>query len=134
MAITEGSRLHPLKGLADGARATWFTPQLDPHAARKRWILAMKPQGALVIDDGAARALQRGTSLLPPGIVKVSGKFGRGDPVTIKDATGRELGMGLSRYTASEAQAIKGHNSAEIEEILGYPGRAVVIHRDDMAI
>ncbi|WP_439120272.1 glutamate 5-kinase [Marivita sp.] len=134
MAITEGSRLHPLKALEEGARVTWFTPQLDPHAARKRWILAMKPQGALIVDDGAARALQRGTSLLPPGIVTVSGSFGRGDPVTIKDASGRELGMGLSRYTASEAQAIKGHNSAEIEEILGYPGRAVVIHRDDMAI
>ena len=134
MAITEGSRLHPLKGLEDGARATWFTPQLDPHTARKRWILAMKPQGALTIDDGAARALQRGTSLLPPGIVAVTGAFGRGDPVTIKDAAGRDLGMGLTRYTAVEAQAIKGHNSAEIEEILGYPGRAVVIHRDDMAI
>ncbi len=63
----------------------------------------------------------------------MSGRFGRGDPVTINDAAGRELGMGLSRYTAVEAQAIKGHNSAEIEEILGYPGRAV-IHRDDMAI
>ncbi|GGC02411.1 glutamate 5-kinase [Marivita lacus] len=134
MAITEGSRLHPLKGLEDGARATWFTPQLDPHTARKRWILAMKPQGALTIDDGAARALQRGTSLLPPGIVAVTGAFGRGDPVTIKDAAGRDLGMGLTRYTAVEARAIKGHNSAEIEEILGYPGRAVVIHRDDMAI
>ncbi len=134
MAITEGSRLHPLRALEDGARATWFTPQLDPRAARKRWILAMKPQGTLTIDDGATRALQRGTSLLPPGIVAVSGRFGRGDPVTIKDAAGRELGMGLSRYTAVEAQAIKGHNSAEIEEILGYPGRAVVIHRDDMAI
>jgi glutamate 5-kinase len=134
MAITEGSRLHPLKALEEGARATWFTPQLDPHVARKRWILAMKPQGALTVDDGAARALGRGRSLLPPGIVAVSGKFGRGDPVTIKDVQGRELGMGLSRYTATEALAIKGHNSAEIEEILGYPGRAVVIHRDDMAI
>jgi len=134
MAITEGSRLNPLKALEAGARATWFTPQLDPHAARKRWILAMKPRGALTIDAGAARALERGTSLLPPGIVAVSGRFDRGDPVTIKDATGRELGMGLTRYTATEAQSIKGHNSAEIEEILGYPGRAVVIHRDDMAI
>ncbi|MFP7672889.1 glutamate 5-kinase [Marivita sp. S0852] len=134
MAITEGSSLHPLQALEDGARATWFTPQLDPHAARKRWIASMKPQGTLRVDEGAARALQRGTSLLPPGIVGVSGTFGRGDPVAIADATGRELGFGLTRYTATEAQAIKGHNSAEIEEILGYPGRAVVIHRDDMAI
>ncbi|SHH76035.1 glutamate 5-kinase [Marivita hallyeonensis] len=134
MAITEGSRLHPLQALEDGARATWFTPQLDPHAARKRWISAMKPQGTLTVDDGAARALARGTSLLPPGITAVSGSFGRGEPVMIRDGKGRTLGMGLSRYTAQEAQAIKGHNSAEIEEILGYPGRAVVIHRDDMAV
>lgn len=134
MAITEGSRLHPLQALQDGARATWFTPQLDPHAARKRWIAAMKPQGRITVDQGAAIALTRGTSLLPPGITQVSGDFGRGDPVTICDASGRELGLGLSRYTAQEAQAIKGHNSAEIEQILGYPGRAVVIHRDDMAV
>lgn len=134
MAITQGAVMHPLQALEDGARATWFTPQLDPHAARKRWIASMKPQGTLTVDDGAARALQRGTSLLPPGIVAVSGAFGRGDPVVIADAQGRELGHGLTRYTATEAQRIKGHNSAEIEEILGYPGRAVVIHRDDMAI
>jgi len=134
MAITEGSRLHPLQALQDGARATWFTPQLDPHAARKRWIAAMKPQGRITVDQGAAIALTRGTSLLPPGITQVSGDFGRGDPVTICDASGRELGLGLSRYTAQEAQAIKGHNSAEIEQILGYPGRAVVIRRDDMAV
>nr|WP_281496123.1 glutamate 5-kinase [Marivita sp. S6314] len=134
MAISEGSTLHPLQALENGARCTWFTPQLDPHAARKRWIVSMKPQGSLSVDDGAARALKRGTSLLPPGIVGVSGTFGRGDPVAITDAQGRELGFGLTRYTAAEAQAIKGHNSAEIEEILGYPGRAVVIHRDDMAI
>lgn len=134
MAITHGATLNPLKALEAGARATWFTPQLDPHAARKRWIAAMKPLGSITIDAGAARALQRGTSLLPPGILAVSGRFGRGDPVAINDADGRELGLGLTRYTAAEAQAIKGHNSAEIEEILGYPGRAVVIHRDDMAI
>ena len=134
MAITQGATRNPLKALEEGARATWFTPQLDPHAARKRWIAAMKPLGSITIDAGAARALQRGTSLLPPGIVAVSGRFGRGDPVAINNADGRELGLGLTRYTAAEAQAIKGHNSAEIEEILGYPGRAVVIHRDDMAV
>ncbi|MFP7572147.1 glutamate 5-kinase [Marivita sp. S2033] len=134
MAITEGSPLNPLQALENGGRATWFTPQLDPHAARKRWISAMKPQGTLTVDAGAARALSAGTSLLPPGITQVTGSFGRGDPVMIRDSEGRDLGLGLTRYTATEARAIKGHNSAEIEEILGYPGRAVVIHRDDMAI
>nr|WP_283255019.1 glutamate 5-kinase [Marivita sp. GX14005] len=134
MAITEGARPNPLSALEQGARATWFTPQLDPHAARKRWIASMKPQGTLTVDEGARHALIQGRSLLPPGVTQVLGRFGRGDPVTIRDAAGGDLGIGLSRYTADEAQAIKGHNSAKIEEILGYPGRAVIIHRDDMAI
>ncbi|MFZ7093689.1 glutamate 5-kinase [Primorskyibacter sp. 2E233] len=134
MAITHGFENHPLKRLATGAAATWFTPQLDPHAARKRWIAAMKPQGAVLVDEGAAKALSSGKSLLPAGLRGVEGRFGRGDPVTIRVTDGRSLGQGLTRYTHDEARAIAGHHSAEIEEILGYPGRAVLIHRDDMAL
>ena len=134
MAITEGSRSNPLKTLENGAPATWFTPQLDPRAARKRWIAAMKPAGEIIIDAGAARALRSGKSLLPAGIRAVSGAFNRGDAVAILDPDNRKLGQGLSRYTAEEAQAIKGHQSADIEGVLGYPGRAALIHRDDMAL
>ncbi|WP_428925278.1 glutamate 5-kinase [Marinibacterium sp. SX1] len=134
MAITEGSGLNPLTALENGANATWFTAQLDPQAARKRWIAAMKPRGILVIDAGAARALGRGRSLLPAGVTDVRGAFGRGDPVAIEDDSGMRLGQGLTRYTADEAQAIRGHQSTEIEDLLGYPGRAALIHRDDMAL
>lgn len=134
MAITEGSHQNPLKALEEGAPATWFTPQLDPQAARKRWIAAMKPAGEIIVDAGAARALKSGKSLLPAGIRAVTGAFGRGDPVAILDAENHKLGQGLSRYTAAEAQAIKGCQSADIEGILGYPGRAALIHRDDMAL
>ncbi|WP_323769016.1 glutamate 5-kinase [Antarctobacter sp.] len=134
MIISHGADLHPLKRLTDGAPSTLFTPQLDPHAARKRWIAAMKPQGTLRVDEGAARALASGKSLLPAGLRAVEGDFGRGDPVTIRSLTGKTLGQGLTRYTAEEARAIAGHHSREIEAILGYPGRAVLIHRDDMAV
>lgn len=134
MAIADGFLLHPLRALEDGAPATWFTPLMDPHAARKRWIAAMKPRGTLVLDEGAARALSRGNSLLPAGVTEVSGTFGRGDPVQISDLSGRTLGQGLSRYTASEARVISGHRSDEIEALLGYPGRAALVHRDDMAL
>lgn len=134
MAITEGSCMHPLRGLGQGAAATWFTPQLDPQAARKRWIASMKPAGEITIDAGAARALRSGKSLLPAGINHVGGQFGRGDAVAILDPTNHKLGQGLSRYTSEEAQAIRGCQSAEIETILGYPGRAALIHRDDMAL
>lgn len=134
MAITEGSPDNPLRLLENGANATWFSAQTDPQAARKRWIAAMKPKGDIVIDPGAARALDQGRSLLPAGVVAVQGRFGRGDPVAILTDTGAKLGQGLTRYTSAEAQAIKGHHSAEIEELLGYPGRAALIHRDDMAV
>jgi glutamate 5-kinase len=133
MAITEGSPLNPLKMLDNGADATWFTAQLDPKTARKRWIATMKPKGELSIDAGAMRALSRGKSLLPAGVSNVSGQFGRGDPVEIIGPDNANLGLGLSRYTADEASRIKGRNTADIEEILGYPGRSALIHRDDMA-
>lgn len=134
MAICQGAALRPLRALEEGANATWFTATLDPASARKRWIGAMKPQGTLALDAGAARALSRGNSLLPAGVHAVSGAFGRGDPVALTDPEGRQLGIGLTRYTADEAQAIKGHQSSEIEALLGYPGRAALIHRDDMAL
>ena len=108
--------------------------QGDPQAARKRWINAMKPRGTLKVDAGAVVALKAGKSLLPAGVVGIEGNFGRGDPVEIAGPMGEVLGKGLSRYTAVEAVQIAGHRSAEIEGILGYPGRAALIHRDDMVI
>lgn len=134
MAITEGSVLRPLKALEEGARCTWFTAQGDPHTARKRWIDAMKPRGEITIDAGAVRALNDGNSLLPAGVVALKGGFGRGAPVAIVGPDGVRVGVGLSRYTAKEARAIKGAQSGDIEAILGYPGRAALIHRDDMVI
>ena len=132
MAITIGSRHNPLKSLEDGAAATWFLAHGDPQGARRRWIGSMKPRGALTVDAGAARALARGTSLLPAGVVAVTGRFGRGDPVEILDEAGHRLAQGLSRYTAAEALLIKGRRSEEIEAVLGYSGRAALVHRDDM--
>jgi len=134
MAITQGAVMRPLTALAQGANATWFRPQGDPQAARKRWIAAMKPRGQITVDAGAARALGQGKSLLPAGVAAVAGDFGRGDPVAILDAAGHMLGQGLARYTAAEAVAIRGRRSDQIEAILGYPGRAALIHRDDMAL
>jgi glutamate 5-kinase len=134
MAITEGSVLNPLEALEKGANATWFTATEDPQTARKHWIAAMKPKGAVRLDAGAVAALGRGKSLLPAGVTRVEGRFLRGDPVAVEGPDGARLGLGLIRYTSDEAAAIAGHQSAEIEHILGYPGRAALIHRDDMAL
>jgi len=134
MAIAAGAPIQPLKALASGARATWFLPEGDPRAARKRWIAAMKPRGIVAVDPGAMEALGSGKSLLPAGVLSIVGEFGRGDPVEIKGPGGEKLGTGLSRYTAVEAGAIRGQRTSEIEATLGYPGRAALIHRDDMAL
>jgi len=134
MAITEGSVLRPLTALENGANATWFTAQIDPASARKLWITAMKPRGSVTLDDGAVAALTRGKSLLPAGVRAVAGPFERGDAIAIQEPSGRVLGAGLSRYSSDEINLIKGRKSAEIEELLGYPARAALIHRDDMAV
>ncbi len=134
LCIASGAEDAPLARLEQGARSTWFLPQTDPKAARKAWIAAMKPRGALIVDAGAAGALERGKSLLPAGVTGVMGQFDRGDPVSIEDGAGRTLGFGLTRYTAAEARAIAGSRSDQIEGVLGYPGRAALIHRDDMVL
>ena len=134
MAIAEGSVIRPLSAVASGARVTWFLPEGDPHAARKRWIAAMKPRGELVVDAGAARALADGKSLLPAGVRQVSGRFQRGDPVTIRGPEGAALAQGLARYDSAEASRIAGRRSDEIAAVLGYAGRAALVHRDDMAV
>jgi glutamate 5-kinase len=134
MAITLGSEMHPLRRLEGGARATWFAAQTDPQTARKRWIAAMKPKGSILVDEGAARALGQGKSLLPAGVRQVSGTFGRGELVAITDPDGVQLGQGLTRYTSAEARQIMGRHSADIAAILGYEGRAALIHRDDMVL
>ncbi|MEL6586192.1 MAG: glutamate 5-kinase, partial [Pseudomonadota bacterium] len=134
LAITQGAVDRPITALTHGARATWFVPKTDPRAARKRWIASMKPRGTVAIDAGAARALSAGKSLLPAGVTFVGGTFGRGEPVCIEGPDGHAMGTGLIRYTANEARAIKGRQSGDIAAALGYPGRAALIHRDDMAI
>jgi glutamate 5-kinase len=134
MAITEGSPLRPLTALARGANRTWFVSSADPQLARKRWINAMKPRGELTLDAGAEAALRAGKSLLPAGVTRVTGTFGRGEPVAILSPEGQVLGKGLVRYTSAEARKIAGHRSGEIEAILGYQGRAALVHRDDMVI
>ena len=134
MAIAKGEALHPLRALEDGATSTWFAATIDPQAARKRWIGAMKPRGGLVVDAGAAKALQSGKSLLPAGVTAVTGGFGRGELVAIRDQAGAQLGQGLVRYTSDETRQIMGRRSAQIAEILGYEGRAALVHRDDMVL
>ena len=125
----------PLAAIEAGARATLFLPGGEPRSARKAWIAgAVNPAGALVVDDGAARALRGGKSLLPAGVVAVEGAFERGDCVIVRTRAGVEAGRGLSAYASADISRIAGHKSGEIAAILGYRGRDEIIHRDDLVV
>ncbi|MGI9386493.1 MAG: glutamate 5-kinase [Methyloligellaceae bacterium] len=135
MVIASGKVMHPLKGLESEAPCTWFMASANPEASRKRWIAgALEPRGAIIIDNGAACALQKGKSLLPAGIVRLEGKFDRGDAVVIRTLDGEDIGRGLVAYGLADGEKIVGHRSQEIEAILGYRGRSEFIHRDDMTL
>lgn len=135
MVIAKGEDQHALKKLAQGGRATWFVAGTKPQLARKHWIAtSVQGKGGLVIDEGAERALGQGKSLLPAGVVKVSGTFGRGDTISITNITGTLIARGICAYTSDEAKQIMGKKTAAIEEVLGYAGRDTIIHRDDLAL
>jgi glutamate 5-kinase len=135
VAITKGAEAQPLTRLNAGARATWFLPQQTPRAAYKTWIAgSLAPQGALVVDDGAATALRAGKSLLAAGVTDVRGGFEKGDAVRIIGPDGVELGRGLARYDATDATKIKGLRSADIATALGYAAGPALVHADDLVV
>jgi glutamate 5-kinase len=133
--IASGAIKHPLRALNDGARCTIFRAPATPAAARKQWLAGvLEVRGDLQIDDGAVKALRDGGSLLPVGVVTVSGNFRRGDVVTLKNASGADIGRGLAEYSGEEAARLVGLQSAQIEDALGYRGRAVMVHRDELVL
>jgi glutamate 5-kinase len=139
MVIASGLVDHPLDAIAKAAdgkgRCTWFLTGANPVTARKKWIAgSLEPKGTFGIDAGAVAALRRGNSLLPVGVVKVEGEFARGDAVVIRGPDGTEVGRGLSAFDAEDAQKIRGRSSADIDSILGFRGRAEMIHRDDLVV
>src|SRR5690349_7578962 len=135
MVIASGHVQHPLQNIAGGARCTWFLTPANPVTSRKKWIAgSLEPRGALTIDAGAVKALRGGKSLLPAGVIKIEGTFGRGDAVLVRGPDGHEIGRGLVAYDAEDAEKIKGRSSADVLLILGYTGRTEMIHRDDLVL
>ena len=136
MCISAGHHEHPVRRIEEeGARCTWFTPTANPKAARKQWIAGtLRPAGALTIDEGALKALRAGKSLLPAGVKSASGRFDRGDTVSVLAPDGSEVARGIVAYSDADASRIMGRKSSEIEALLGFSGRAEMIHRDDLVI
>jgi len=109
------------------------TPKL---AARKQWMADhLQLRGAVVVDDGAVRKLrEEGKSLLPIGVLAVSGDFARGDVIAVRSQAGAEIARGLANYSAPEARLIARKPSSQIEGLLGYANEPELIHRDNLVL
>lgn len=128
--ICKGEEAHPLKRLQTSAAHTRFVATETPLSARKHWIFGkIHPAGAVVVDDGAVKALKAGKSLLAAGVVDVIGQFARGDVVEIRNAKGEVMGKGVIALHAKDTRALMGKNAAT----LGTKSKAL-IHCDDLAL
>jgi glutamate 5-kinase len=137
VAIADGHEPRVLERLAAGeSTGTFFPASIDRVESRKRWMLAgLSSRGRITIDEGAARALrEQHTSLLPAGIVAISGPFDRGDAVEIGGPDGDRIGFGISNYCDADLARIRGQRSDRIAELLGYEFGSEAVHRNNLVI
>jgi glutamate 5-kinase len=137
VVIGPASSLGFLNALMHGEDVgTLLLPHGSPLPSRKHWIAyTLKPKGSITVDAGACRALKkRKSSLLPAGIVSVTGSFKAGDAVSIVSESGEELGRGLARYGAKEVRMLAGGQSQQIAERIGNHSGDEVVHRDDIVL
>lgn len=122
--------------VAGEAIGTRFPAQATKVESRKRWILAETVRHSrVVVDEGAVRALIKGgKSLLPAGVVAVDGDFARGQTIRIYAADGPEIARGMTQYAAADLRRIRGLQSSQIAETLGFDYGPEVVHRDDMVL
>lgn len=134
--IASGTSPEVIRLLAAGeCRGTILFSDKAPLVSRKQWLAALPCRGSLYLDDGAVQVLKtRGSSLLPVGVIRISGEFTRGEMVACLDRAGQEIARGLIAYGHEEAAKIAGKGSQEIEQILGYPGNEELIHRDNLVL
>ena len=135
MVITNGYERESILSLEKEKKASWFIANTSPLTARKKWISSqMSAKASIVIDKGAAAALKEGASLLPAGILSVKGFFDKGDVINVIDKNENIVSVGLSSYSSEDVKLIAGAKSNEIEKLLGYHNKDVIVHRDDMVI
>jgi glutamate 5-kinase len=123
------------RAFAGETLGTWVKPEKHVVSRRKYWLAYQsEPQGTLEIDAGAALALEeRGSSLLPGGVVNVEGNFQTAALVRIR-ARNRTIGVGLSNYSAADLRQIMGRKRREVAAILGDAHYPEVIHRDNLLL
>jgi glutamate 5-kinase len=131
--IASSSRANVLIDAVNGASVgTTFLPSNRNLPARKLWIgFATNVEGAVVVDDGARRALlERGTSLLPAGITEIVGTFEQGDVVDVRDVRGNTVARGMSLVDSDVLRTIKGRRTSDLPSDVAHEA----IHRDDLLV
>jgi glutamate 5-kinase len=135
--VVAGAAQHVITEVIAGADlGTHFLPDIEPFAARKRWLAGqLQVKGQVVLDAGAVKVLQNeGKSLLAVGVKSVSGTFERGELVACLSENGIEIARGLINYSHNDTRLIAGKSSSEFEKILGYADDSELIHRDNMVL
>ena len=133
MFIANGKKENPIKNMLRKKIFTHFVPKISSLDARKKWIIgSLNLSGLIHVDNGAAKALMNGKSLLAAGITKIDGSFDKGENVLIIDENENQLARGLVSFNSKEIDKIKGKQSNEIEKILGYLSKSEIIHKDNM--
>ncbi len=133
MFLANGKKTNPIKKMLKNKLFTHFLPKISSLDAKKKWIISsLNSSGVIFVDEGAAKALSSGKSLLAAGVIKITGTFNKGENVLIVDQNQKQLARGLASFNSSEIDKIKGKQSKEIEKILGYLSKSEIIHKDDM--
>ncbi|ORU91520.1 MAG: glutamate 5-kinase [Cycloclasticus sp. symbiont of Bathymodiolus heckerae] len=135
--IVPGLRERVVLDAIDGNNVgTLLIPNEMPLSARKRWLTAhLSIKGTLVLDDGAVKAIKKsGVSLLPIGVISVTGDFDRGELVACASADGKEFARGLVNYSSDDIKKIQQCKSTDIEACLGFVGESEVIHCDNLVL
>jgi glutamate 5-kinase len=135
MLIANGEKFNPIQEIVNKNLCTWFKPKISNLDARKKWIISsLSLSSKIYIDQGATSALKSGKSLLPSGIIKIVGNFKKGDNIIIVDNNNIDIARALSSFTSVEINKIKGLQSNQIENILGYASKSEIVHKDDIVI
>ncbi len=137
MVIVNGRKHGSLQSLFEGKDiGTLFLPKAERNRSRQHWLAYTAcSAGGVVVDDGGREALvNKGRSLLPGGVVRVEGNFRAGDCVNCSDSRGNVFARGLTKYSSSDLEKIKGLKTSQIVSVLGHKDYDEVIHRDDLVI
>ncbi len=135
--IASGRERNVLVRLSEGEKiGTRFAVHAGRMESRKRWMLSgLSQRGTIIVDKGAVKAItEQHRSLLPAGVSKVVGEFGRGDVVAIVGPDQTTIAYGVVNYNSRDVSAIEGKRSSQIQDVLGYQYGEEVVHRNNLVL